>query len=136
MKFAAFALLASSVSAKTSIYMSADETYDLYHNGVSVAKDVLHWNQADEFSWESETDVIAIHAWELNFPSPRGIIAEVTDSQGLRPSNPADWRCMYVNSDPTTYPENWTMNDFDDSEWQVPVVIPSSRWGRKKIARD
>jgi len=128
MKFAAIALVASA-TAKTSVYMTADDAYDIWHNGTQANTNGpnIGWKNVGHHEWDSETDVIAIHVWEKSPGSPSGLMVDVTyGDQETMVSNPANWRCIY--STPDNAPDGWTTNDFDDSKWREPIEMNHKVW--------
>jgi hypothetical protein len=100
---------------RTSLYVTADDSYELYVNGTLVGTDAA-WNKAEKYSvfLQPGKNVVAIKA--TNAGGATGLLAEVCHNDEWVETD-TTWKIS------TTNVAGWNTTTFDDSKWVKATVV-------------
>ena len=104
-------------SHRTSLYVTADDTYELYVNGTLVGTDAT-WNKAEKYSvfLQPGKNVVAIKA--VNVGGATGLLAEICHNDEWVETD-TSWKIS------TATVAGWNTISFDDSKWAKATVVAS-----------
>ncbi len=118
------------VKHQVEIQMTADDAYEVWLDGDSIARDTGEWREIDTYTFELDSGchVLGIHAWDVSAVRS-GLIALIKIDGVVRWTS-GDAKPEWSVSGPNNPPGNWHDLFFDDSTWPDPRACGStSIWG-------
>lgn len=118
------------VKHQIELQMTADDAYEVWVDGDSIARDTGVWHSVDTYTFELDSGchVLGIHAWDVSAVRS-GLIALIKVDGVVRWTS-GDAKPEWSVSGPDNPPGNWQDLFFDDSAWPDPRACSStSVWG-------
>lgn len=118
------------VKHQIELQMTADDAYEVWVDGVSIARDTGYWYAPDTYNFELDSGchVLGVHAWDT--AAVRSGLIALVKIDGVVRWTSGDAKPEWSVSGPDTPALDWQDLFFDDSTWTAPRACDStSVWG-------
>lgn len=118
------------VKHQVEIQMTADDAYEVWVDGASLARDTGVWRDIDTYAFELDSGchVLGVHAWDT--AAVRSGLIALVKIDGVVRWTSGDAKPEWSVSGPDTPAGDWHELLFDDSAWTAPRACGStSIWG-------
>jgi len=118
------------IKHQVELQMTADDAYEVWVDGASIARDTGFWYNTDSYAFELDSGchVLGVHAWDT--AAVRSGLIALVKVDGVVRWTSGDAKPEWSVSGPDTPAADWQDLFFDDSTWTEPRACGStSVWG-------